>query len=84
MDGKEFIPVPDTRSSSANDINDKGQIVGELFLTAGKLVTGGKRSAFVWDRETGITELGTLDGDSSVASAINNNGQLTVLARPIK
>ena len=78
MDGKKPIPASDRRSSFASNINDKGQVVGELF------VTGEERSAFVWNRETGITELGTLDGDSSVASAINNNGQLTVLARPIK
>jgi len=71
VNGKKLIPATDRRSSTAYDINDKGQVVGELFFFTGK-----KRSAFIWDRETGLTELGTLDGISSVPSAINNNGQV--------
>jgi probable HAF family extracellular repeat protein len=58
-------------ASSANAINDRGQVVGWSYTTEGKV------HAFVWTSKTGIKDLGTLPGDiESVAYSINNLGQV--------
>jgi len=54
----------------AADLNDRGQVVGQSFLTGD--ATG---HAFRWDRKDGLIDLGTLGGDFSSAHAINNTGQ---------
>ncbi|MBE9036723.1 DUF3466 family protein [aff. Roholtiella sp. LEGE 12411] len=55
-------------SSVANDINDMGQVVGQSGSSKGD-------RAFVWSKSSGMTNLGTLGG-SSVATGINNAGQV--------
>jgi probable HAF family extracellular repeat protein len=56
---------------AANDINNKGQVVGTLF--AG----GPDIEAFLWQNGVAVG-LGTLPGDvGSVASAISGNGKVT-------
>ncbi len=58
-----------TVSSSAAAINDHSHIVGH-FVDA-----QGCKHAFVWKRNSGIKDLGTLPGDTSAtAQAINNHG----------
>lgn len=55
----------------AYDINEKGQIVGESINSAGKA------HAYIWDKQHGMTDLGTLSGDElSIANAINDKGQV--------
>lgn len=54
----------------ANDMNDKGQIVGWAMFPGATAL-----QAFLWDDGT-FTKLGTLGGSSSVATAINNHGQI--------
>jgi probable HAF family extracellular repeat protein len=54
-----------------NEINNEGRIVG----TIEKPDPSG-HEAFIWDKETGFTLLGTLGGKNSVAYSINDKGQV--------
>ncbi|MEO8200499.1 MAG: hypothetical protein ABI679_08275 [Gemmatimonadota bacterium] len=56
--------------SSARDINDQGEVVGESDLAA----TG--PHAFYWSQATGMVDIGTLGGQRSFANGINNKGQV--------
>lgn len=53
----------------ATALNDKGQIVGQSFSRSKKL-----DSAFIWDNENGLKDIGVLGGSRSWPLAINNNG----------
>jgi probable HAF family extracellular repeat protein len=58
------------------DLNDRSQVVGLSWVTG-----GGSHHAFVWDRRTGMRDLGTGQRSSvpcvfSQAVAINNRGQV--------
>ncbi len=57
-------------SSSANDINKQGQVVGFVSSAA----TSGQR-ATLWE-EDGAVDLGTLGGPFSIAYGINDNGDV--------
>lgn len=58
-------------ASSANAINDRGQVIGWSFTLDGKV------HAFLWTNKNGTKDLGTLPGDiESVAYGINNLGQV--------
>jgi len=75
--GRRSIPAFDGKVSAAYDINDKGQIVGYF----GELANDkGPARAFIWDEETGLTELGSL-GNGSHARAVNNKGQVVGYSR---
>ena len=50
-------------------INDKGQVVGDSYITGGV-----NYHAFLWDKENGIIDLGTTAGNWSTAYKINNSG----------
>jgi probable HAF family extracellular repeat protein len=58
------------KSSSADAINDAGQLIGESYTTSGS------EHAFFWDPESGMIDLGTFGGDESCTSAINSAGQV--------
>jgi probable HAF family extracellular repeat protein len=60
----------------ALDINDHGQIVGYLYDQQGL------KHAFLWRPHTGsMTDLGSLAGDDTTASGINNVGQIVGASR---
>lgn len=59
-------------SSQAFGINNSGQVTG------GSTIANGRSRAFIWDRATGMQDLGTLGGDiSSIGTGINDSGQVT-------
>lgn len=58
-----------TNESSANDINERGQIVGWSVET--------DYHAFLYEESNGFRDLGTLGGQHSTAWAINDAGKVT-------
>ncbi|MGC5172125.1 hypothetical protein ACLQ2Q_15895 [Microbacterium sp. DT81.1] len=68
--GTVRIVGEDSGRSWAYGINDVGQVTGQRFAPRGG------PQAFFWTASTGITDLGTLGGDSSSPSEINIRGQV--------
>ena len=63
-------------ASAANGVNDLGQVVG-WSATTRVVPAGSPVHAVIWNAGTGITDLGTLPGDtSSAALKINLSGQV--------
>ena len=60
--------------SSANGINNSGQVVGEAW-TFPDVLLGSNSRAFLYSGGS-MTDLGTLGGNNSYALDINNNGQI--------
>jgi len=60
--------------SYAWDVNDRGQVTGEAVVRHG--AEGGNAHAFVWTSASGMKDVGTLGGTSSVGRAINDSGQV--------
>jgi probable HAF family extracellular repeat protein len=61
-------------TSTPSDINEAGQVVG---FSDPDVDSSEGSHAFLWDRSTGMVDLGVLPGDlSSRATAINNVGQV--------
>ncbi|HTA22487.1 MAG TPA: DUF3466 family protein [Terriglobales bacterium] len=68
--GMHYIPGLSKDNSSATAVNDRGQVVGQATTASGEI------HAFLWTRDGGAQDLGTLGGSTSYASAINNSGQV--------
>ena len=56
--------------SYAFRINDLGQVIGETSNSS----TNIQSAAFIWDQESGVSDMGKIDGDSTIMSGINNAG----------
>jgi probable HAF family extracellular repeat protein len=63
------------QESNPYAVNDNGQVVGEL-QACGVQGGNGVSHPFSWTSTGGMTDLGTFGGPSSVATAVNNNGQV--------
>ena len=62
--------------STAEDVNEGGQVVGW------SRTTGGVERAFSWTAAGGMVDLGTLGGTQSLAFAVNDKGQVVGRATP--
>jgi probable HAF family extracellular repeat protein len=67
--------LPGDRYSTANAVNDRGQVVG-YSVTADAAGNPGRWHAFLWSQEEGMIDLGTLGGSSSAAIGIDRNGRV--------
>jgi len=85
-DGVE-TEIPDLGGSSpfggpaliAHAFNDRGQVVGQAYLASGE------PHAFLWTKDGGTTDLGTLEGDfASQALAINNRGDIVGISSGVQ
>ncbi len=67
---------PTDNFSSAQGINDKGQVVGDSWLQDSSGIPS-QEKAFSWAPGSSPVSLGTLNGNASYAWAVNNNGVIT-------
>jgi probable HAF family extracellular repeat protein len=63
-------------SSSAFDINDSGQVVGESLTGEGSSYTSYPHAFITGSNGVGMKDLGTLNGEESQAYGINDTGQV--------
>ena len=71
LPSEEYVFV----GSEAFGLNDKGQVVG-VSWTLPNGVNPAIKHAFLWEESTGMTDLGTLGGNESWATSINENGDI--------
>lgn len=73
--------LPGGTDAEAILINERGQVVGNSYTSSapgvcapsGLALTTG---AFIWDQKSGMADLGSLGGTCTVATALNNKGQV--------
>ena len=66
-------------SSWAVDVTPSGQVIGSSYITGETSSRPGppaRQHAFSWTQASGMTDLGTLGGDSSNATGISANGAI--------
>ena len=68
--------LPGFNSSFAVWVNDNGLVAGLSENGSDPLTGGPAVEAILWGRDGAITDLGTFGGNDSVASAVNNRGQV--------
>ena len=65
-------------TSRGKGVNDSGQVTGRAQAVYDPMIGGYFSHAFVWDKASGMTDLGTITGSWwSGGNAINNDGQVT-------
>jgi probable HAF family extracellular repeat protein len=59
-------------------LNERGQVAGEAYTNSTPNSTTGfpTEDPFLWDKENGMTDLGTLGGTVGNPTALNNRGQV--------
>jgi len=75
--GKVVEFGPPGVSSSADDINNRNVVVGNVQTESGELL------AFLWSRRDGIRYLGTLGGPTTFPSGINDRGEIVGTSRAV-
>lgn len=70
------LPMPGFFPVSATQVNALGQVSGGAFSTTGNPLAGLPSHAFLWTPGSGIRDLGTLGGEVSSATALNDEGQV--------
>ena len=70
------LPLPGFIPVSASHVNTLGQVGGSAFSTSGNPLAGLPGHAFLWTPGSVLRELGTLGGDTSGATALNDEGQV--------
>jgi uncharacterized membrane protein len=74
-DGARVTPLGDCCASVAYGVNDRGEVIGNIYDKSGRY------QAFVWDGAHGLRRIGPADGFSS-ALAINQAGDIVVQVFP--
>jgi len=72
QDGMIDIGTVGGRSSSAHDINDRGQVIGWSTTRESETIS----HAFLWTRSHGMIDLGTLHGGHTVPLGLNARGDV--------
>jgi probable HAF family extracellular repeat protein len=70
--GMQGLPAFGTIDTSANAVNNSGEIVGDYYPNG----TSSPAHAFIWTPADGLQDLGTLGGNMATAAAINRSGQV--------
>jgi probable HAF family extracellular repeat protein len=72
--------LPGFNSSASFGVSDSGLAVGASENGTDPLTGGPAAEAILWGKDGSLTDLGTLGGNESVASEVNNRGQVAGVA----
>ena len=76
----QLAALPGFNSSLALGVSDSGLTVGASENGTDPLTGGPAAEAILWGKDGSLTDLGTLGGNESVASEVNNRGQIAGVA----
>ena len=72
--------LPGGTDAQALLINERGQVVGDSYTSSAPGACGGgfalTTGAFIWDKNNGMRDLGGFGGTCTVATNLNNEGQI--------
>jgi probable HAF family extracellular repeat protein len=76
----QLSALPGFNSSASFAVSDSGLTVGASENGTDPLTGGPAAEAVLWGKDGSLTDLGTLGGNESVASEVNNRGQVAGVA----
>jgi len=71
-----LVALPGSNNSFAFWASDNGLVAGESYNGIDPLTGSAAQEAILWGKDGSLTDLGTLGGNQSYASAVNNRGQV--------